>query len=96
MDDPVEMAADIMETSLAGYPKPIARQIFRAPSASGGIVVPFGARGGRAFDTVREHLRARYGFDFTAALPPARNLHYLTGMIHYARLREAVLAEYDL
>ncbi len=95
MDDPVEMAADIM-VSLAGYPKPIARQIFRAASARSGIVLPFGARGSQAFDTVREHLRTRYGFDFTLALPPSRKLHYLTGMIHYAHLREALLAEYDL
>jgi hypothetical protein len=95
MDDPVEMAADIM-VSLAGYPGPIARKIFRSASTRSGIVLPFGARGGEAFDTVRGHLLVRYGFDFTAALPPTRKLHYLTGMIHYARLREALLTEYDL
>jgi hypothetical protein len=61
-----------------------------------GVVPPFGARGSQAFGTVRKYLRTRYGFDFAAALPAARKLHYLTGMIHYARLREALLAEYDL
>lgn len=95
MDEPLEMAADIM-VSLAGYPKPIARQIFRAASDRSGIALPFGARGSQAFDTVRDHLRTRYGFDFTLALPPIHKLHYLTGMIHYARLREALLSEYDL
>jgi hypothetical protein len=95
MDDPVEMAADIM-VSLAGYPRPIAQQIFTAAPTSSGSVPPFGAQGGQAFAAVRAHLQARYGFDFTMALPPTRKLHYLTGMIHYARLREALLAEYDL
>ncbi len=59
-------------------------------------MLPLGARGGKAFAAVREHLRSRYGFDFTAVLPPAQKLHYLTGMIHYAGLREAVLEEYGL
>jgi len=37
------------------------------------LVLPLGARGGKAFAAVREHLRSRYGFDFTAVLPPPRN-----------------------
>jgi hypothetical protein len=95
LDDPAELAADIL-VSLAGYPSPAARQIFSSGGAAGVAALPLGARGGKAFDAVREHLRSRYGFDFTAALPPTRKLHYLTGMIHYARLREALLAGYDL
>jgi len=95
MDDPVELAADVL-VSLAGYPNPIARQMFSACAHGRGLVLPLGARGGKAFSAVREHLRSRYGFDFTAVLPPAQKLHYLTGMIHYARLREALLEEYGL
>ena len=95
LDDPVELAADIL-VSLAGYPGPAARQIFSAAGARSMKPLVLGAHSGKAFDAVREHLRSRYGFDFTAALPPTRKLHYLTGMIHYARLREALLAGYDL
>jgi hypothetical protein len=94
LDEPGELAADVM-VSLAGYPKPLARQIF-ASAAGDAMVLPLGARGGKAFAAVREHLRSRYRFDFAAVLPPAQKLHYLTGMIHYARLREALMAEYDL
>jgi hypothetical protein len=95
VEDPVELAADVL-VSLAAYPKPLAKQIFLGSSAKDGTVIPLGVRGGKAFAAVREHVRTRYGFDFTAVLPPTQKLHYLTGMIHYARLREALLAEYDL
>jgi hypothetical protein len=94
LEDRVELAADIM-VSLAGYPKPMARQIFSA-SVGKDFSMPPGALAGNAFDAVREHLRSRYGFDITAVLGPARKLNYLIGMVHYARLREALLTEYDL
>jgi hypothetical protein len=45
---------------------------------------------------IREHLEASYGFDFSIALPPVQNLQYLAGMIHYAKLRAALLEEYDI
>jgi hypothetical protein len=36
------------------------------------------------------------GFDFGASLPAGQSFNYLTGMIHYAKLRWALLAEYEL
>ncbi len=94
LDDRVELAADII-VSLAGYPKPMARQIFAAPVRKG-LMPDLGVPSGKVFEAVREHLRSRYGFDLAAVLAPDRKLHYLTGMLHYARLREALLAEYDV
>jgi len=94
LDDQVELAADIL-VSLAGYPQPMARQIF-SKSPARDTPLPAGAPGGDVFDAVREHLRKRYGFDLTAILGPTRKLNYLAGMIHYARLREALLAEYGV
>ena len=100
LEEPGELAADIL-VSLAGYPYPIARSIFSARPGTTGTPARFGMQGGNVFAEVREHLSSRYGFDFTAALPPTLDsptvkLHYLTGMIHYARLRETLLTEYGL
>lgn len=95
MDDPMEMAADIM-VSLAGYPKPIARLIFRPKAGKSEQIYSSGAHEGRVSETVLKYLSARYNFDFGSVLPPTRKLHYLAGLIHYARLREALLATYDL
>ena len=88
------LAADII-VSLAGYPRPMAEQIFGGPARKDSAP-DLDARAGNVFDAVRQHLRSRYGFDLTAVLAPARRLNYLTGMIHYARLREALLAEYNV
>jgi hypothetical protein len=95
MNDAAELAADIL-VSLSGYPKAMARTIFQTRPRKRAMKIPVTEPGASAFTAVREHLRARYGFDFTLALPPTKKLHYLTGMIHYARLREALLEEYDL
>jgi|SRR5579875_1050188 hypothetical protein len=94
LDDRVELAADII-VSLAGYPKPMARQIFAGP-VQHGLMPDLAVPSGKVFEAVQQHLRARYGFDLAAVLVPDRKLHYLTGMLHYARLREALLAEYDV
>src|SRR5258707_646548 len=42
------------------------------------------------------HLKKAYGFDLTERIPANQMLHYLSGMIHYAKLRWALLAEYDI
>jgi hypothetical protein len=94
LNDRVELAADII-VSLAGYPRPMAQQIFGG-AAREDSMPDLQARDVNVFDAVREHLRSRYGFDLAAVLAPARKLNYLTGMIHYARLREALLTEYNV
>jgi len=50
----------------------------------------------QAFTRIREHVRELVGFDFGASLPAGQSFNYLTGMIHYAKLRWALLVEYDL
>ena len=49
-----------------------------------------------ALNQVRKHLKKAYGFDLTQQIPAPQMLHYLSGMIHYAKLRWALLAEYDI
>ena len=50
-----------------------------------------------AFAEVRRHLKKAYDFDLPLEqMSEEQRLRYLTGMIHYAKLRWALLAEYDL
>jgi len=91
--DQGELAADVI-VSLAGYPKRSAKTIFtkgqrKALAGKGSLDQP-------AIERIRAHLKASYGFDFPTALSADQSLQYLAGMIHYAKLRAALLEEYDL
>jgi hypothetical protein len=94
LEEPGELAADVA-VSLAGYPEAKARQIFAKPW-DWGLVARAKNLTEENLSDVRVHLKRVYGFDLMEHLPADRRLHYLTGMIHYAKLRWAVLAEYDL
>ena len=94
LEEPSELAADVM-VSFAGYPEPIARKIFETPW-DWGLVARAKNLTEAALDEVRAHIRKVYGFDLMERIPSNQRLHYLSGMIHYAKLRWALLAEYDL
>jgi hypothetical protein len=94
LDDPIELAADVL-VSLAGYPAAVAREIFARPW-NWGLVAKAGRLSEEEFFTVRKHAEGRFDLDFGAPLPAKQRLNYLAGMIHYAKLRWALLAEYDL
>jgi hypothetical protein len=94
LDDPVELAADAI-VSLRAYPRIVADQFFRTPWDRG-LVAKIGGMGDDIFEQVRTYLKDSTGFDFVAGVPALQNMHYLSGMIHYAKLRMALLAEYDL
>lgn len=91
LHDQGELSADVI-VALAGYPQPAARKIFEERKSF--------MRGGRLtndlIDRIRRHIEEAYGFDFSRALSPDQNLQYLAGMLHYAKLRAALLEEYDL
>lgn len=94
LEEPAELAADVM-VSFAGYPGPTARKIFEQPW-DWGLVARAKNLTEAALDEVRRHLKRVYGFDLMGRIPSSQRLHYLSGMIHYAKLRWALLAEYDL
>ncbi|MHB8383336.1 MAG: hypothetical protein ACYDC3_13485 [Candidatus Binataceae bacterium] len=94
LEDPVELAADVL-VSLAGYPESIARHLFAAPW-NWGLVARTGRLSAEVFGKVRIHAEAHLGIDFSREWPAPQRLNYLAGMIHYAKLRWALLAEYDL
>ncbi len=94
LEEPAELAADVM-VSIAGYPEPIARKIF-ATAWEWGLVARAKDLTEAALSEVRRHLKKVYGFDLTEQIPAAQMLHYLSGTIHFAKLRWALLSEYDI
>jgi hypothetical protein len=94
LDEPNELAADAM-VSIAGYPEPVARRIF-ATEWKWGLVAKAKDMTEAALAEVRGHLKRAYGFDVMELVAANQRLHYLSGMIHYAKLRWALLAEYDI
>ena len=95
LSDRAELAADVT-VSLAGYPANVARRIFATPW-NWGLVARATNLTVAAFTEVRRHLKKSYRFDLQLKqIPEDQRLRYLAGMIHYAKLRWALLAEYDL
>lgn len=93
LQDEGELAADVI-VSLAGYPKPAARAIFAGRQRRD--MMRKGKLDAAVISRIGAHLEASYGFDFSTALSPDQNLQYLAGMLHYAKLRAALLEEYGL
>jgi hypothetical protein len=95
LNDVEELSADIV-LSLVAYPAPIAKKIFRTPW-NWGALTRSTELSDEAFCQVSEYFRARFGVRLAAAdLPARRKLNYLAGMIHFAKLRSTVLAEYGI
>jgi hypothetical protein len=92
LNDPEELAADIL-VSLGVYPGATARKIFMRPEKktvkSAADELPDSVS--RA---VLKYLEHRYGLGFGEQ--PAQKPDYLAGVIHFAKLRHALLAEYDI
>ena len=94
LSDPAELAADVL-VSLAGYPRPVASKIF-PQTMDWRLVASTRSLSDAAFSEIRAHLKKVYGFDLSAGISPRQTLNHLAGVIHYAKLRWALLAEYDI
>lgn len=88
LDDPPELAADIF-VSLGIFPRHIARQTFdrAAPTEEAS---PRGMVQGVAYTA------NKYGFNADANMPMRNRMQYLAGVLHYAKLRQALFDEFDL
>lgn len=88
--DPKEIAADMVRV-LGGYPRPIAERLFgrsdmETLSRDADLLV----------SGARPHVKAVMGLDFRSYSSPMANLYYLGGMIHTAKFRMTLLAEYGI
>lgn len=95
LNDPEELAADVL-VSIGVFPEAIARQIFLKPrrarkSRSTAAELPDSVS-----TTVLEYMKSRFGLNFGVQLPSAKKLQYLAAVIHFAKLRRALLTEYDI
>jgi hypothetical protein len=93
-DDPRELAADVL-VSLGLYPRKLASHLFgstrdRETRSAGEPVRSLPPTATAVLGTAR-----RYGLDFQS-LPVRKRLQYQAGLIHFTRLREALLDEYGL
>jgi hypothetical protein len=95
LDDPTELAADVV-VALAAYPEPVARRIFAEAAPLAGLVAQTRELSDDAFARVRARIESQFGLNFTALKPAGQAIRYLAGMIHFAKLRWALLAEYEL
>lgn len=93
LHDRSELAADVI-VALAGYPKDAAKTIFTAKERKD--IARRGNLNNAVIGRIRSHIESSYRFEFSKALSPHQNLQYLAGMLHYAKLRAALLEEYDL
>ncbi|HXN86747.1 MAG TPA: hypothetical protein VN867_11785 [Candidatus Binataceae bacterium] len=95
LDDLEELTADIV-LSLIAYPAPVAKKIFNTPWKWDALA-NLNPLTDEVFAQVGEHFRVRFGVILSSAdLPPRRKLNYLAGMIHFAKLRGTLLAEYGI
>ena len=95
LEDVEELCADIV-LSLVAYPAPVARTMFARPW-NFDIFAKTTELSDAVFAQVSEHFQARFGVSLAQAnLPARRKLNYLAGMIHFAKLRSTLLAEYGV
>jgi len=95
LGDPRELAADVL-VSLGMYPRNIAAKLFEPTPAPRKILASADERteSPAAAKAVLATAR-RYGLDFEK-LPVQKRLQYQAGLVHYTRLRQALLDEYGM
>jgi hypothetical protein len=94
LSEPSELAADTL-VSLGMLPAPVARKIFRNPKRTQGhsrsdeVSEP-------AYAELLEYIANRYGFRLEQIRGSKQRFQALAGLVHYTKLRRALLDEYDI
>jgi hypothetical protein len=91
--EPAELAADTL-VSLGIFPVPIARTLFNGANRVAARSRPNNLSD-PAFAKLLEYIANRYGFRFDHIRGVNKMLQALAALIHYAKLRRALLHEYD-
>jgi len=95
LDDPEELAADVL-VSLGVFPAPIARKMFMQSDNGIAAKDPAGEISSAVSESILKYFELRYGLNFSDPLPSAKKLQYLAALIHFAKLRRALLIEYGI
>lgn len=94
LDNPAELTADAL-VSLAAYPKSLARRMFDT-GTSHRLVGRASALSNFSLAEIRAHFSRNYKFPFSLFGRNSRNASYISGVIHYAKLRFALLLEFQI
>jgi hypothetical protein len=95
LNDPQELAADIL-VSLGVFPEPTARKIFFKSTKKSASKDPARDLPDSVSGSVLKYMEGRYGLSFDRQLCSDQKFHYLAGLTHFAKLRCALLTEYDI
>jgi len=91
LTDPLELSADTL-VSFGVFPAPVARALFqdaRGASAGAGL-------SDAIFDNVLKYIKDRYDVRLELIRGAHEKFQGLAALIHYTKLRRALLAEYDV
>ena len=88
LTDPLELAADTL-VSFGVFPAPVARALFQDAKGAAGIGLP-----DVIFAKVIMYITDRYGVRFEL-IHGAQKFQALAALVHYTKLRRALLDEYD-
>jgi hypothetical protein len=95
LNDPEELAADVL-VSLGVFPEAIARKIFLKPENRKGPQTAADDLSDSVSAAVLKYMQKRFGLNFSESIPSAKKLQYLVAVIHFAKLRHALLTEYEI
>jgi hypothetical protein len=95
LHDPEELAADVL-VSLGVFPDAIARKIFLKPRKGRQSKPATAELPDSVSANVLKYFEGRFGLSFGAHLPSQKKLQYLAAVVHFAKLRRALLTEYDI
>ena len=90
LSDPVELAADTL-VSLGIYPADVTKSLFDTPEEAGPLRLE-----DAVFERVLEYIKNRYGLSFDLDLEPEKKFQALAALVHYTKLRRALLEEYGI
>jgi len=95
LSDSEELAADVL-VSLGVFPEAIARRIFLEPRKRRKSKLTTAELPDSVSTTVLEYFEGRFGLSFGAHLSSPKKLQYLAAVVHFSKLRRALLTEYDI
>ena len=89
--EPAELAADVL-VSLGIFPAPIARELFGGDNR----IARSNELSHAAFAKLLEYIASRYGFRFDQIREVNKRFQALAALVHYTKLRRALLDEYGI